>query len=322
MAEQILNITNGDSAVDIMRAAGVPGEYLPWRDVLHEGPVPAGLSLQALSAVRSQYIAGLKWGEYARVREGFSERDRCLESFTEFDKIVLWFEHDLYDQLQLVQILDWFFLNSNEVTYLSLICTEKYLGRLNPEQMAGMVRYEKPVVLNQLQLANRAWCAFRSDTPMAWWALLGEDTSALPFLHGAVLRQLQEYPDFYSGLSRTAFNALSALEDKEMTTAKLFGVCQMKEQRIFMGDLSFWGVLQSMMTSTPALLEASNEQILSDAVSSDQSVWITDAGRAVLSGALNFMALQPLDRWIGGVHLNAENIWCWNADQLEIVRFE
>ncbi len=43
--ESILNITNGDSAVELMRKAGISGEYLPWRDVLHDGPVPAGLSL-------------------------------------------------------------------------------------------------------------------------------------------------------------------------------------------------------------------------------------------------------------------------------------
>lgn len=27
----ILNITNGDSTVDLLREAGIPGEYLPWR---------------------------------------------------------------------------------------------------------------------------------------------------------------------------------------------------------------------------------------------------------------------------------------------------
>ncbi|MGI9511113.1 MAG: hypothetical protein ACR2QJ_17380 [Geminicoccaceae bacterium] len=34
-----LVITNGDSAADRLRAAGCKAGILPWRDVLHDGPV-------------------------------------------------------------------------------------------------------------------------------------------------------------------------------------------------------------------------------------------------------------------------------------------
>jgi len=44
----ILNITNGDCAVEIMKKADIPGTFLPWQDVLHDGPVPERLSLEEL----------------------------------------------------------------------------------------------------------------------------------------------------------------------------------------------------------------------------------------------------------------------------------
>lgn len=47
--ESILNITNGDCAVSIMQQANIAGDFLPWRDVLHDGPVPENLSLAELS---------------------------------------------------------------------------------------------------------------------------------------------------------------------------------------------------------------------------------------------------------------------------------
>ena len=50
----ILNITNGDCAVEIMKKAEIPGVYLPWQDVLHDGPVPEGLSLKELSKIRAK----------------------------------------------------------------------------------------------------------------------------------------------------------------------------------------------------------------------------------------------------------------------------
>ena len=61
-----LNITNGDIAVTIMRQADISGDFLPWRDVLHDGPVPGGLSLEALSEIRTDFIVSQGWGEEDR----------------------------------------------------------------------------------------------------------------------------------------------------------------------------------------------------------------------------------------------------------------
>jgi len=47
----ILNITNGDCAVEIMKKEDITGVFLIWRDVLHEEPVPDDLSLEELSEV-------------------------------------------------------------------------------------------------------------------------------------------------------------------------------------------------------------------------------------------------------------------------------
>jgi hypothetical protein len=66
---------------------------------------------------------------------------------------------------------------------------------LSPEQMATLYRYEQAVLEKQLVLASKAWAAYRSAKPEQWCALLQSDTRALPYLDGAIIRQLQEYPD-------------------------------------------------------------------------------------------------------------------------------
>ena len=58
----MLHITNGDCVVGPLEEGGIPGDKLAWRDVLHEGPVPAGLELEALSLVRAEFIAARGWG--------------------------------------------------------------------------------------------------------------------------------------------------------------------------------------------------------------------------------------------------------------------
>ena len=52
----LLIITNGDSAADLLRAAGETAVILPWRDVLHIGPVPMTESDAELSEIRGQAL--------------------------------------------------------------------------------------------------------------------------------------------------------------------------------------------------------------------------------------------------------------------------
>src|SRR5688572_24949857 len=102
----MLHITNGDVVVERMRDGGLPGEYLPWRDVLHEGPVPLTSSLADLSAIRARYLAACGYGDESALAADFINRDAMLSRHSGDGEIVLWFEHDLYDQLQLLQVLD------------------------------------------------------------------------------------------------------------------------------------------------------------------------------------------------------------------------
>jgi len=99
--QSILNITNGDCAIEIMKKANIPGVFLPWRDILHDGPVPGELSLEELSIIRADFIISRGWGEAKRIKQDFIDRDNTLRSIDNYKKIILWFEHDLYDQLQI-----------------------------------------------------------------------------------------------------------------------------------------------------------------------------------------------------------------------------
>jgi hypothetical protein len=56
-----LIITNGDCTTQGMQEGGVEGVLLPWRDVLHDGPVPAGPGLDELAEIRAGYLAGPGW---------------------------------------------------------------------------------------------------------------------------------------------------------------------------------------------------------------------------------------------------------------------
>jgi len=317
--EDILNITNGDSAANIMKKAGLPGGFLPWRDVLHDGPVPENLSLNELSNVRARFLASLGWGNLLTISDDFKERNELLESFENYSKVILWFEHDLYDQLQILQILDWFSANPSNKTQLFIICTEQYLGSTTAQQMKDLLKHITPVTNEHLLLAKKAWAAFRAPSPESWFSLLSEDTSKLEFLEGAILRLLEEYPSNSNGLSRTANIALSLIDEGETNPAKLFGLYIKTEERVFMGDASFWVILNQLLATSPPLIQLSSAKQLSLPPEADQKLSITTTGKDVLTGNKNWLDIIDIDHWIGGVKLTSQNLWLWDNEASKLI---
>src|SRR5205807_1708362 len=146
------------------------------------------------------WLLDASWpGEISAIEE-LARRDAAFENFDSHEEVVLWFEHDLYDQLQLIQILDRLRARTGAgarargVTRLSLICIDRYLGGLTGAQLAALWPARRAVTPGELELAAAAWRAFRSPDPEEIEKLLHRDTSGLPFLDGALWRHLQQFP--------------------------------------------------------------------------------------------------------------------------------
>jgi len=207
----------------------VGGSILPWRDVLHEGPVRAGLSLEELSRERAGFIAAAGWGEISEVIRSFADRDSAFRRSREHDEIVLWFEHDLYDQLQLIQVLDG--LADLRGPPISLVCEAEYLGTMAPERAAELFALRNPVTRRHLEEGRAAWAAFRSPDPRA---LEKVRATSLPFLSAALRRHLEEFPWTTDGLSLLERRVLQALENGPLPFAQLFRAVE--EDPAFLGD--------------------------------------------------------------------------------------
>ena len=184
---RMLHITNGHSVA--LDQTGLPGRIVYWVDALHEGPVPTGLSLDDLSELRADYLT-----EFFQKPVSFRERDEAVKRFREHEEVVLWFEHDLYDQLHLIQLLTWFARQDVGKTRISLICIDQYLGKLRPEQLNRLFPQRRVISNSESHTAQRAWDAFTAPGPSGLMALVEAGTEALPFLQGAVQRHLEQFP--------------------------------------------------------------------------------------------------------------------------------
>src|SRR5688572_16660653 len=142
----MLHIHNGDSTASALRKTDVPGESIVWCDVLHEGPAVAGLTAEQWRTMRAEFHAGLGWGKFQECLDYLLQMDNDLARFSEHEEVVLWFEHDLFDQLILIRLLDWFAERDLGQTRLTLICVGAFpgverfigLGQLSSEQLATL----------------------------------------------------------------------------------------------------------------------------------------------------------------------------------------
>jgi hypothetical protein len=182
-------VTNGDAAVfDVAGAAGVPPEsVLPWRDVLHDGPVPAGLGAEALARVRAAHIAARGWAGEAEALVAFLERDARLAAHPPEAEVVLWFEDDLYDALQLAQLGDRLAGRPGPVTRVAM-----------PHDRSGGLAAAF-AARGAVVPDGAAFAALRSGDPRGW--------AGHPFMD----RLLEELPELGSGLSRLEREVLEAL---------------------------------------------------------------------------------------------------------------
>jgi hypothetical protein len=328
LAPRMLHVLNGDSTRGIMERSDIPGTYTVWADVLHEGPVPGNVDDDELRRIRLNFLRAMdEWvgeEEGEAMYQGWDER---FASFADYDEVVLWFEHDLFDQLILIRHLDWFARRELGRTTLSVICIGEFpgvegfngLGQLSPDQLASLLGTRQRVTMRQTELARAAWRAFTSSDPTSIERVLERDTSPLPFLEGALMRFLEEYPAVGSGLSRTERQIVEGLRRGITRPADLFLDLQKHEERVFMGDATFWLRLEGLASGPRPLVRLVGQP--THQAFPNGAVELTDDGRRVAAGEADWIALDGIDRWLGGVHLvGHEAPWRWDPLARRLVR--
>ena len=320
-----LHVTNGDIVVDHLRRAGLAGDALAWADVLHEGPVPAGLDDAGLRRVRAEFLAAADGLDAEAVRCRFEDRDHALAA-GRAGGYLLWFEADLYDQLQLAQITAALSDLGVAPDRVGLVCIGEYpgiahfggLGELEPGQLPGLLAVATALTAEALDLGAAAWAALRAADPGGLGAVAASRSPQLRFLGEAFDRLGREYPSTRDGLSLTERRLLAGLHEAgEASAAAVFARLGERERRPFLADLFCFRILARLAGGREPLVELDPP---AGEVTAVTRLRLTAAGGRVLRGVADQVALNGVDRWIGGVHLQGpEARWRWDEGTESVV---
>jgi len=317
----MFHITNGEQANAWLQGAGIAGEYLAWDDVLHEGPVPAGLSLHDLSLIRARFISFCGWATEFEAQTHFQTRDARFLEAARNKSVVIWNSHELFDQLHMLQVLSWYCQQGAQLPPPRIVFVDALLGagELDNAALEQALIEAQPATTEQLACADQLWQLFSAGNPRGLAAAAAEPVPEFPYMQQALERLLAEYPD-EQGLSLTERRILEAVAAGHDDPVAMFRAVRDAEAVPFMGDASFWLIVQGLCSTDQPLLTSVQgvgfilpDLFAPDAAFREQRLQLTNCAQMLLAGEGNWLDTHMIDRWVGGVHLNPENRWLYSG---------
>ncbi len=316
---RVLHIRCGTDIRHALAVAGFRGDFLAFFDPLAHGPVPDSDDLEIYLRMRADDIAQHRHPDAEAVFDDLMEQYAGLDQARTYDAVYLWFEHDPFDQLILARLLDHFSDADRRPARLELISVTHYpgvekfngIGQLPPEALRVLWSDFSPATPAQLELGRRVWSALRAPAPDELRHIIAAGTPELPTMAIALERHLQQLPSQRNGLNLSENLSLGILADKGgMHAARLFGwYTNHYEPLAFMGDTYFWRLLEG-------LAQAEHPAIVLDRQGETPDQWrvrLTDTGRLLLQDQEDWIALNGIDRWVGGIHLDSRSGRVWRA---------
>lgn len=316
-----MHIRCGSDLMNPLKEAGFSGDFLEYSDALCQGPVLADDTWLRQRATFLANAYGAQTGQNAgQVAERLRQSEEGLHSAAQhYEHVVIWVEHDSYDQLVLARCLAQF--AAAAPPRLDLISVERFpgaarfigLGQLPSEALRLLWDERTPVSEQQLEAGRAVWAKVRRDdpTPLALAARAG--IPGLPQMARAIQRHCQELPWLRDGLSLTERLVMQLLAEGPKTVDEIYSALMREREPLpWLGDIMLLFILDSM--------KASSKPVSTGAFEGEQRRWpdelltITDLGRTVLAGEVDWLSLSPPERWLGGVHVSAASP-CWRWDE-------
>ncbi len=326
----IVHVVNGDATAAPLAEAELPGEILVWADALDRGPVlPLGDAEHR--AARAAYWGEALAQEPAAIDRALAAADAALDAAArDAEEIVLWYEHDLFDQLALVRVL----ARLGRVppsAPLTLVSIDRHpdvpdfqgLGQLEAYQLAALWPRRIPLAREALDEAAAAWLAVGAPDPRAV-AFLTKRTRVLPFLAPALERFLEELPDVANGLTRTEAAMVRAIEGGATTPAAMMRALHAGERMYYATDLTVWHALRALTAAGILAVEGALAAALggppSKATAALSGASVTARGKEVLAGRADRVAVAGIDDWRGGVRLLGHGpVWRFDPASRRVV---
>ncbi|WP_335964238.1 DUF1835 domain-containing protein [Galbibacter sp. PAP.153] len=249
-----LHITNGDSFTSILKKLDISGDIITWREMLCEGKTINEVGSESFWRQRYEFLnRAYKISKDTFINRTLKEyRNLCNQKSQE--EIVLWFEYDLFCQVNMIAVLSWLKKNRPDAD-IFLACSgnqdnsEKLYGlaELSKEQLKKL--YENKVLLSKddIEYGDYIWQLYCENNPIRLQNAIKQNQSQLSYLSKAIEAHLHRFPSLKNGLNELENKMLQKTIQQKPESKDQLVVEMLKDQGLYgFGDMQFTKMANSL----------------------------------------------------------------------------
>ncbi len=292
-----LNVRCGDDLREKLPQAGWDGGYFAFVDPLWHGPAWDDGDVMGFISRRARFVAAEYGEDVAQVRTRLGAEYAGLLALKRHERVVLWFEHDLYDQIALARVLA---ACAGMEGKLFAVPADgvRHFGAMDVATLAALRGSETAVSTAQIEAGAAAWEAVsRFDDPTGMEALRREK---LPWPHmaAALTRLLQELPWRGDGLALSERVAVRGVAEGAADLSALMRAAHAADPVLHITDLALRATVRRLSDGPGKLIAGAD------------GAWrLSERGAAVLAGAERH---RTPPRWVGGTAVRSPAPWVWD----------
>ncbi|WP_047789014.1 DUF1835 domain-containing protein [Tenacibaculum mesophilum] len=255
MKHSLLHITNGDVTTQRLQELNIEGDIITWREMLCEGKTSVDVGSEDFWKTRFDFLKTT----YKITKKKFIDytlkeyRNLCNQK--QQDEIVLWFEYDLFCQVNMLAVISWL-KRYRKNHKISLVTSGKVdnskklygLGELSDDQLIEHFNNKIELSQDDIEYADYIWQLYCSDSPLPLEnAHKFNPKSPFVYLENAIKAHLLRFPSIENGLNYIENNILKVANEHTFANQdELLRNLLTHQENYGFGDIQYVNKLESL----------------------------------------------------------------------------
>ncbi len=246
-----LHITNGDFLTKRLKSLDLKGDIITWREMLCEGKTLTSVGSESFWKTRFEFLNKTYKISKSRFIEQTLKEYRSLCSHKQQDQIILWFDYDLFCQINMLAVISWLKTHRRhaEISLVSSVSlkegeTPKSLSEMEDHELLSIYGLRKSLTQDDIEYADYIWQLYCSNNPIRLENVGDYQNYQFDNLANAIAAHLKRFPSIRNGLNDVENLVLKvALEQHPDSKKELLSLI-LKNQGIYgFGDTQYERVL-------------------------------------------------------------------------------
>ena len=294
MATKTLHITNGDFTTNYLKSLNFSGDFITWREMLCEGKTTTDVGSENFWKNRFEFLKSSYKVSKKKFIDYTLKEYRTLCNKKSTDEIVLWFDHGLFCQINMVAVISWL-KRYRQGYHITLVQSGKIAGTkkikgindFTEKQVHKQFKERVTLTKDDIEYADYIWQLYCSDSPLRL-ETVHQFNPMSPFQNMTTVLEahIRRFPTVENGLNFDENNILRVAQAKEFDSKEKLVKQLLKEDEVYgFGDVQYDFKINN----------------LKKLFSSFNPVKLNHAGKKVLENQLNFYGqIRDDNSYFGG----------------------